>query len=389
MISPDEIKKQALKWWIPILQSRISSETFFPKSIARIGKTNSGDLTDNFEQRKKEIEQLYRNSKNNTGIGYQVVTKEQRMRRMGSHELPDSIVVETLADYLHLTGLGKDWALFNVNYGRLIESIPELKEWIHNHVNWLTEKRIEWEHILKVCQYFLRNPRPDLYIRQLPIQVHTKFIEENQPLIQSLLDYLIPGHIRDASTNRFAERYYLRYDEPLVRLRILDNSLKSIFGFTDLSIPVREFAQLELPVTTVLLAENKMNFLTLPSLASTIAVWSGGGFKIATLKNIAWLHEKKILYWGDIDEHGFQILHQLRSYYPHAESMLMDKKTFEQFKEFAVTGSKSKSEKLEYLREEEKRLLEELKLSSKNRLEQERISQEYVEECFKLLYIKS
>ena len=229
MISPDEIKKQALRWWIPILQSRVSSEPFFPKAIARIGKTNSGDLTENFEQRKKEIEQLYRNSKNNTGIGYQVVTKEQRMRRMGSHELPDSIVVETLEDYLHLTGLGKDWALFNVNYGRLIESLPVLKDWIYNHVDWLTEKRIDWEHILKVCHYFLGNPRPDLYIRQLPIQVHTKFIEENQPLIQSLLDYLIPGHIRDASTNRFAERYYLRYDEPLVRLRILDNSLKSIF----------------------------------------------------------------------------------------------------------------------------------------------------------------
>ncbi len=380
MISPEEIKRQALKWWIPLLKSRILSEVFFPRTISRIGKTNSGDLTDNFEQRKIEIEALYRNSKNNIGIGYRVVTKEQRMRRMGIHELPDSIEFETLEDYLHVTGLGKDWALFNVNYSKLIERLPVLKDWIFNHTDWLTEKRIDWENVLKVCHFFLENPRPDLYIRQLPIKIHTKFIEENQALIQSLLDYLIPDHKRDARENRFAERYYLRYDEPLVRIRVLDNSLQSNLGFTDLSIPVREFAQLSLPVTKVLVTENKMNFLTLPSLSSAIAVWSGGGFKIATLRNIAWLHEKKILYWGDIDEHGFQILHQLRTYYPHAESIMMDKKTFEQFKEFAVPGSKSKAEKLELLHEEEKRLLEELKISQKNRLEQERISQEYVEE---------
>jgi hypothetical protein len=128
-----------------------------------------------------------------------------------------------------------------------------------------------------------------------------------------------------------------------------------------------------------------MNFLTLPAVPSTVAVWSGGGFNVSYLKNVHWLTEKHILYWGDIDEHGFQILHQLRSYYLNTQSIMMDCKTFEYFSEFAVTGSRNKSERLSLLNNEEHNLFEKLKQIDNNRLEQEKISQRYVEEYLKSL----
>jgi len=65
-----------------------------------------------------------------------------------------------------------------------------------------------------VCHCFLNNPRPDVYIRQLPIDLHTKFIEHNETVIKSLLDYLIPEHVRDVLEKQLSKRYYLRYDEP-------------------------------------------------------------------------------------------------------------------------------------------------------------------------------
>jgi hypothetical protein len=35
-----------------------------------------------------------------------------------------------------------------------------------------------------------------------------------------------------------------------------------------------------------------------------------------------------VLYWGDLDTHGFAILDELRAHCPHAESLLMNRATF-------------------------------------------------------------
>ena len=100
MISPAEIKTYALKWWKPLLQSTISGEVFFPKTIDRIGKAQSVHITERFEILQKEIEALYRFSKSQTGTGYLVKTAEKNFRHTGRHELPDTIIFETLEDYL-------------------------------------------------------------------------------------------------------------------------------------------------------------------------------------------------------------------------------------------------------------------------------------------------
>ncbi|MFZ6023543.1 MAG: Wadjet anti-phage system protein JetD domain-containing protein [Bacteroidota bacterium] len=385
MISPAEIKNQALKWWKPLLQSYIREELFFPKSIDRIGKVKSGHVTARFELLQQEIEALYRHSKNQTGSGYLVQTAGKNFRRTGSHELPDAIVFETIEDYIAFTGYKKEWNVFVANYNIIKSKIPSLHNWALHHCLWLTNKNVNWNDVLKVCQYFLETPRPNLYLRQLPIEIHTKFIEGNNVLIQSLLDYLIPNHIRSVVQKRFAERYFLKYDEPLIRIRLLDTQPTNFGNFSDISIPLSDFEKLDLPVRNVLITENKMNFLALPAITSTIAVWSGGGFNVSYLRNVAGLAENHILYWGDIDEHGFQILHQLRSYYPNTQSIMMDHKTFEHFSDFAVVGTRNKSEQLSLLNEEEYQFFKQLKMMDKNRLEQEKISQRYVEEYFKSL----
>ena len=382
MISPEEIKKQASKWWKPFLQSYIRDERFFPKCIDRIGKVKSSHITARFETLQQEIEELYRYSKSQTGAGYMVQTAGRNFRRTGSHELPDVVVFETIIDYITFMGYKKEWNNFLKNYNIIKNSIPLLQDWAFENCLWLTNKNVNWNDVLKVCQYFIKTPRPHLYLRQLPIEIHTKFIEENNALVQSLLDFLIPDHIRSGAQKRFAERFFLKYDEPLIRMRFLDSSQRSILEFSDISIPLSDFEKLELPAENILITENKMNFLTLPLLTSTVAIWSGGGFNISYLKNATWLLEKKIIYWGDIDEHGFQILHQLRSYYPQAQSVMMDKETFITFNIYAVNGSRNKSENLTSLTDKESKLFQYLKtLEINNRLEQEKIPQVYADDC--------
>lgn len=376
MISPAEIKTQALKWWQTILQSRIKAEIFFPKSIARIGKLQSSQIIHQFESIQNEIETLYQSSKNITGVGYLVKTSDRNFRRTGILELPDSIIFETVEDYLSFADKTIEWKCFLSNYELIIKNVPSLGDWCYLNCLCLTNTKTDWTGLLKVCQFFIDNPRPQLYIRQLPIAVHTKFIEENTAIIQSLLDFLIPQHIRDVNQKRLAERYFLRYDEPLVRIRFLDSQNE----IRDISIPLSEFEKFETTAQNVLMAENKMNFLTLPMIPSTIAIWSGGGFNIGCLRNTKWLLEKCIFYWGDIDEHGFQILHQLRTYFPSVNSLMMDKATFDMFQEYAVSGARNRADSLSTLTEEESEFYKFIKSLSNNRLEQEKIPQSYVEE---------
>jgi hypothetical protein len=130
MISPEEIKQQALKWWKPFLQSAIYNTAFFPKSIDRIGKIQSSDITHRFEALRGELEILYKYSKNQTGIGYLIKMAGRNFRRIGAHELPENIEFETIDDYLHGVGKQKEWKTFIRNYELLRTHLPLLEEWI-------------------------------------------------------------------------------------------------------------------------------------------------------------------------------------------------------------------------------------------------------------------
>jgi hypothetical protein len=387
MISPEDIKQQALKWWKPFLQSQITGDAFFPRSIDRIGKVHPGHVTTRFDALQQEIETLYNHSKHKTGTGYSITTASKSFRRTGSHELPEAIAFDTIEDYVTYIGRKKEWKLFLVNSRQIIACVPFLKSWIYDNCSWLTQPSVDWGSILKVCLYFIETPQPNLYIRQLPVEVHTKFIEENNTLMQSLLDFLIPGHIRSPEQKRFAERYFLKYDEPLIRIRILDEAKTLAGSLADISIPLSDFEKKDWPAENILITENKMNFLCLPALPTTIAVWSGGGFNVSYLRNGEWLGDRNIFYWGDIDEHGLQILQQLRGYYPHVKSIMMDLQTFHLFNGHAVNGQRIKTENLNLLTEDEAILFRHLKsLDQKNRLEQEKIPQKYVNETlFSLL----
>jgi hypothetical protein len=74
------------------------------------------------------------------------------------------------------------------------------------------------------------------------------------------------------------------------------------------------------------MTENLVNFLALPELPDTLAIY-GGGYGFSSLKDAQWLRNCEVYYWGDLDTHGFQILDQLRAVHPHVVSVLMDEET--------------------------------------------------------------
>ncbi|WP_013321881.1 DUF3322 domain-containing protein [Gloeothece verrucosa] len=384
MINPSEIKKKAERLYPDLLKAVVKAECFFPKDFP------IGTLPKDFIALRNEVIVLIEQSKQTLGYGYNLELKTRNTHKYGHQSLPERITIETEIDYLKFINKEKELTQFKRDIELIRLKVPELENWIYDNPLKVIQHTEKWEDLLKVCQYFQKNPRPNLYIRELPIQVHTKFIEENQTIIRSLLENILPPDalqsVESPKEHSFEKRFYLKYREPLIRLRILDNSIKKIYKFpiSDFQTPISEFRELNFQPHRFIITENLMNFLTLPPLINTCAIW-GGGYAVQALKSVSWLADCPLFYWGDLDTHGFEILSQFRGYFPHTVSVMMDEQTFKSFEEFTVSGVTSKIENIPHLTAEEYHLYVYLKQHQK-RLEQERISQNFVNEYLQNLF---
>jgi hypothetical protein len=110
--------------------------------------------------------------------------------------------------------------------------------------------------------------------------------------------------------------------------------------------------------------------------ANAIVVF-GSGFALTTLEDLPWRHGKEIVYWGDIDTHGFAILNRLRHHVPQARSVLMDRATLLAHRDQWVTEPAPTTAALGFLNPEERSVYQDLvtaEFAPAVRLEQERIS---------------
>ena len=368
MITPTEIKKKAINKYKAYLQSIVEGETFNP--IVIVGDKKPNEDTVKFEA---ELIELMNHSKEKKGYGYYIEYQKVKTKRHGIQDIPTSISFQTEYDYLKYINKEKNTAKFKKDITRILSSFPELKDWIYKYPIKVIEN--DWESLLNVCKYFKAVPQPHLYIRELPIQVHTKFIENNTGIIRELLDIIIAEYV-NFEEKKFEPHFNLKYDEAIVRFRILDESIgQQLFdGIDDISIPISEFQHLSLPVQTVYVVENKINMLTFPIKRDSIVIW-GHGFGVDIMKNVEWLKSKKIYYWGDLDAHGFQILSEIRTYFEQVESFMMDRNTFDLFYE-GDKGTETNVEKDLCLTSEESEMFKYLK-ENNLRLEQEKIPHEY------------
>lgn len=399
MISPAEIRQKAVRWWAEVLRSYQTGVAFFPKTVPRIGKVKPAERLRAFEDIRQAQDALLAQSKARRGYGYTLEWVELQSRSVGRNRFIEAIRFDSLEDYLRFLGRTEIWQHYCEDWQRIMAALPELSDWCVAHPQEIERHHGRWPDLLRVLDYFKHNYQPDrYYIRELPIAVPTKFIESHKAILLSLLDEVLPEElIREEfqGVRHFEQRYGLRYEEPLVRLRLLDRGLARQYfsGLQDWSIPLGDFAGLSLPLKRAIILENKTSynnllaFLTLPQLSATAGIW-GSGFRVGLLQRARWLHEIELYYWGDIDAHGLHILAQLRTYFPKVRSLMMDRATLDAFPEYQVTAPESTVTRLEQLTPAEQELFTYLN-THRLRLEQERIPLPYVQAAMEQIVVVS
>lgn len=382
--TPADLKTQVKRLWDRglLLPALVSGEADFPRRLQLKGP-NSRELSDSFAEVRGWIARLIAGSGN-----YRIEWRRINHPVLGNNDIPSAIWVDTLDDAFELIGKIHSAGQFRTLVILTSEQQPELLPWLARRPLKALELESVWPQLLGVVSWLSKNPRPGIYLRQIDLAgVHSKFIEEHRGVLGELFDLVVPEVAIDArfsGSGGFCRRYGF-LDKPVrVRFRLLDPDipLLSPRSDQDLVITQEAFADLDLPISTVFITENEINFLAFPQVAGSMVVF-GGGYGFAHLTAASWLQQKNIHYWGDIDTHGFAILHQLRGHFPHAESLLMDRATLMAHQLVWGTEVQPKISSLPGLNQQENRLYQELcnnTLGNLLRLEQEKIGYEWLVE---------
>lgn len=380
MITSAEIKKKALRKYTDYLRNIAAGITFQQIEIPCNKKAS-----DTIAEYQREFYDIRSLSKEVKGYGYTIEWKTIKNKMLGTQDFPSKITFETADDFERFLQKVKEVADFRKNVALINGKFSKLQHWIEKYPQKVIDNSEDWNNILKVLDYFSKNPLPKLYIRELPIEVHTKFIEQHKAEISELLDIVIEEYV-DKNEKDFEKRYGLRYDEPMVRMRLLDKTLATSYfsGLDDITIPVSLFLKLKMSISMAYIVENKVNFLTFPPVAKSIVIW-GKGYGVASIKDSELLKSTELIYWGDLDAQGFEILSQFRSYFARVKSLLMDKATFDKYFENDL-GTPSKINAKLNLTTEEEELYSYIKTNN-YRLEQEKIPQSYVVEKLKCRFV--
>jgi len=377
-----ELDAQVQRLWDQgdILRAVVTNEALFPLRL-RVKLANATDVAERFDQVRVWITQL------RAAKYYRVEMQTVRHRVQGANSVPSQVWLDTANDAVTVINKAEDLARFAALISATAQRRKALMPWLAQSPLRALVLANVWTRLLDVIDWLETHPRPGVYIRQMDLPgVHSKFIEAHRGVLTELLDLTLPAGVIEPSAvgvSQFARRYGFRDKPQRVRFRMLDpaRALLPQVVERDVTLDAESFARLDPPVSTVFITENEVNFLALPDVPNSLVIF-GAGYGFDLIADAAWLSRCRLLYWGDIDTHGFAILDQLRASWSHVESFLMDHETLLAFAAQWGTEEQPTRSELSRLTAQEQSLFDDLRnnaIANNLRLEQERIGFSYVQ----------
>jgi hypothetical protein len=300
-------------------------------------------------------------------------------RLVGANALPAKAWIDSRDDAWALLGVMDDATTFLNLLQTTNTAAPSLTTWMTARPLRVLELRAEWASLVDTVRWIDQRATPDMYVRQIDVPgVDTKFIERHRPVLCDFLDLqLAPHRINaDVARSNLAGRYGFREAPRYVRLRSLDRAQPLVGGFTEVFARTDELAKAPPPGGRVFVMENATTYLAFPDIEDAVAIL-GSGYGALLLNTLIWLDDRDIVYWGDIDTHGFAILNRMRQRFPHVRSILMDRATLLAHESQWVTEPQPLVDHLPHLTTDEADLYRDVvehSFGPRVRLEQERVS---------------
>jgi hypothetical protein len=325
MIGPQDITRWAESIYEDFLRSILEGRDFFqpPPRRDRLGRVPAAGDPAAFLA---AASPLWEGSKQVRGVGYTVILESHNRRNRNLQNEPVAVEIQTEGDYLAILQRETEVRHFREDAALILRHRADCAMVLRDKPRLVIAHQGAWSGIFEVVDYLRKHPRPGCFVRALPVSVHTKFIEAHQSGIESLLA-VMPESGFDPSKRAFEERCGFARDESSIRGRFLCPLLQAATGFpvADLDLRISEWARLTLPADARIIAcENKANFLALPPMPKTLALWGAGGAATGHFPLVPWLGTLRFVYWGDLDPSGIAILASLRGHFPGVRSVMMD-----------------------------------------------------------------
>lgn len=374
--TPKDVQAQLVRLWErgDLLRTAVTGNPLFPLRLT-LRTPGTTDITEHFEAVRAWTAELA--AATPLRLEWQTV----RHRVQGTQQLPASVWMDSLEDALTWLGKRREWKCFMTLVNQTRQTHPVLLPWLEKRPLQALSLADEWPRLLAVVSWLTEHPRPGIYLRQIDLPgVHSKFIEAHRSVLTELLDLALPADAVDAGktgVGQFTSRYGFLDKPTRIRFRVLGltQPLLPDLPYPDMTLDADSFSRLSLDIRRVFITENEINFLSFPCVNDAIVIF-GAGYGWEALARSRWLNHCTLYYWGDIDTHGFAILDQLRSHFPHTVSLLMDQATLEAHTAFWGFESKPLHADLSRLTADEQALYDHLRnnrLRAGLRLEQEHI----------------
>lgn len=229
---------------------------------------------------------------------------------------------------------------------------------------------VDFELARAAADWFRRHDATGLTARQVPIAgLHAKWLEKNTRLVTGLSGRTELGLVTRPSRIQFS---YL--DDGWMRQ---GNRRRDSVTLDEPDQPPGYQPRI------VVITENKDSALFFPPVERGIVI-EGSGDAVIRLSQLPWVRAcPTVIYWGDLDAHGFAILDRLRGTGIAAQSMLMDETTLHRYAAYASPTYADgrplpigRPAPTPFLSNDERRLLERItdpEWDGPRRIEQERI----------------
>lgn len=391
--TPDTVRDRLRRRWEDgtLLRTYASGEQLEPLEVPLTGPRAS-EIGGRLGEVQEWVATLVRGSRE--GARYDLRYKTIGGRSVGRNQIPSRAVVSRFEQAWEVLGVRAEVAAFD----QMMADAPDarVRDWMLARPARALGHTADWPRLLAAYRWLDAARGTGRYLRQIDAPgVDTKFVESNRAVLADLL-----GVSRQAGP--FVTELGLAAKPEYVRIRVAAQVASAgaaapgaaagaapgtgrdtaISGLSELTVRADQLDALGISFTTAVVVENEITYLTLPVPADGVVVW-GRGFDVARLGRWPALTRARVHYWGDLDTHGFAILHRLRTHLPQVRSFLMDAETLRAHRERWGREAAPTSAGLDRLTAAEAAVYDDL-VSDRHgrsvRLEQERIDWQWVTE---------